>query len=172
MSPNIQLFATQEYAKILPQFADVALRLWSTVWESPGTLKSPNLYLKQVIVQQHMNYLETKKLLFKKALQHSNQQTFVPNYLASVKSSVLNFFLHYYTMFARLACKDISKVLELANMPHTPGIKTLLHTLSGKLQTFPMVKSKTVGFILDPTQQNSPVLFGKFLMNHFLKKSC
>ena len=74
-------------------------------------------------------------------------------------------------MFARLACKDISKVLELANMPHTLGIKTLLRTLSGKLQTFLVVKSKTVGFILDPTQQYTPVLFGKFLMNHFLKRA-
>ena len=36
-----------------------------------------------------------------------------------------------------------------------------LRTFSGKLRTFPMVKSKTIGFLLDLTQQYTPVLFTK-----------
>ena len=36
-----------------------------------------------------------------------------------------------------------------------------LCTLNGKLQTFPTVKSKTIGFLLDRTQEYTPVHFGK-----------
>ena len=36
-----------------------------------------------------------------------------------------------------------------------------LHTLSSKLRTFPTVKSKTIGFLLDRIQQYTPVHFGK-----------
>ena len=79
MSPNIQLFATH-----------VPLRLQSTVWEAPGTLNliSPNLYLKQVTVQQHMRQ---KSFCLKKPQHIRTSSTFVPNYSASVKSSILNF---------------------------------------------------------------------------------
>ena len=39
--------------------------------------------------------------------------------------------------------------------------KLPLRTFSGKLRTFPTVKSKTIGFLLDLTQQYTPVLFAK-----------
>ena len=54
-----------------------------------------------------------KKVRFRKAPTHSNQQLdalrehFVPNYSATIKSSNLKFFLHYYMIFARSAFKDI-----------------------------------------------------------------
>ena len=41
------------------------------------------------------------------------------------------------------------------------AFKLPLRTFSGKIQTFPMAKSKTIGFLLDQTQQHTPVLFGK-----------
>ena len=41
------------------------------------------------------------------------------------------------------------------------AFKLPLPTFSGKLQTFPTVKSKTIGFLLDWTQQYTPVLFTK-----------
>ena len=65
--------------------------------------------------------------------------------------------LHHYALFqlAQLfICGNsgyLSKALELANMPHPPGIKLPLHTFSGKLRTFPTVKSKTIVFLLDLT---------------------
>ena len=45
------------------------------------------------------NYSERNKLLFKNAPTHSNQNAFAPNYSATVKSSILNFFLHYFIVF-------------------------------------------------------------------------
>ena len=44
-------------------------------------------------------------------------------------------------------------------MPRPPGISTSTSHL--KLQTFPTVKSKTIGFLLDLTQQYIPVVFAK-----------
>ena len=41
------------------------------------------------------------------------------------------------------------------------AFKHPLWTFSGKLRTFPMVKSKTIGFLLDQTQQYTTVLFAK-----------
>ena len=41
------------------------------------------------------------------------------------------------------------------------AFKLPLRTFSGKLRTFPMVKSKTIGFLLDLTHQYTPVLFAK-----------
>ena len=41
------------------------------------------------------------------------------------------------------------------------ALKRPLRTLSGKLRTFPTVKSKTIGFLLYWTQQCTPVHFGK-----------
>ena len=62
---------------------------------------------------------------------------------------------------------DISfKALELANIPHP----LLLHTFSVKLQTFPTEKLKKVGFLLDQTQQYTPVLFAKTLCELILEK--
>ena len=47
-------------------------------------------------------------------------------------------------------------------MCHThQAFKHLLRTFSGKLRTFPTVKSKTIGFLLDRTQQYTPVLVAK-----------
>ena len=47
---------------------------------------------------------------------------------------------------------------------HTHQVfKLALRTFSGELRTFPMVKSKTIGFLLDLTQQHTPVLFAKTL---------
>ena len=51
-------------------------------------------------------------------------------------------------------------------MPHPLGLP--LCTLNGKLQTFPTVKSKTIGFFLNWTQQYISVLFHA---SCFLKKS-
>ena len=53
-----------------------------------------------------------------------------------------------------------------------PAFKFPLHTFSSKLQTFPTVKTKTIGFLLNRTQQYTPVLFLKFRMSYFQKKSC
>ena len=39
------------------------------------------------------------------------------------------------------------------------AFKHPLRTFSGKLQTFPMVKPKTIGFLPDQPQQYTPVLF-------------
>ena len=41
------------------------------------------------------------------------------------------------------------------------AFKLPLPTFSSKLRTFPTVKSKTIGFLLDLTQQYTPVLFAK-----------
>ena len=41
------------------------------------------------------------------------------------------------------------------------AFKIPLRTFSGKLRTFPTVKSKTIGFLLNLTQQYTPVLFAK-----------
>ena len=41
------------------------------------------------------------------------------------------------------------------------AFKLPLCTFSGKLQTFPTVKSKTIGFLLNLIQQCTPVLFAK-----------
>ena len=47
-------------------------------------------------------------------------------------------------------------------MCHThQAFKHLLRTFSGKLRTLPTVKSKTIGFPLDRTQQCTPVLVAK-----------
>ena len=47
-------------------------------------------------------------------------------------------------------------------MCHThQTFKHPLRTFSGKLRTFPTVKSKTIGFLLDRTQQYTPVLVAK-----------
>ena len=50
-----------------------------------------------------------------KRIRTSNQlhrlNTFAPNYSATVKSSILNFFLHYYIIFARSACKVIRRFM-------------------------------------------------------------
>ena len=41
------------------------------------------------------------------------------------------------------------------------AFKLPLQIFSGKLQTFPTVKSKTIGCLLNLTQQYTPVLFAK-----------
>ena len=47
-------------------------------------------------------------------------------------------------------------------MCHThQAFKYVVRTFSGKLRTFPTVKSKTIGFLLDRTQQYTPVLVAK-----------
>ena len=47
-------------------------------------------------------------------------------------------------------------------MCHThQAFKHPLQTFSGKLRTFPTVKSKTIGFLLDRTQEYTPVLVAK-----------
>ena len=45
-----------------------------------------------------------------------------------------------------------------------------IHTFSGKLRTFPRVKSKTIGFLLDLTQQYTLVLFTKTPCELLLEK--
>ena len=52
------------------------------------------------------------------------------------------------------------------------AFKLPLPAFSGKLRTFPTMKSKTIGFLLDQTQQYTPVLFAKLLVSYFRKKSC
>ena len=47
-------------------------------------------------------------------------------------------------------------------MCHTHQVfKHPLRTFSGKLRTFPMVKSKTIGFLLDRSQQYTPLFVTK-----------
>ena len=50
------------------------------------------------------------------------------------------------------------------------AFKCPLCTFSGKLRTFPTVKSKTIGFLLDLTQQYTPVLFAKTPRELLLEK--
>ena len=76
-----------------------------------------DIHLEQVAVQQQMKeiyFLETKKAsvlkrlnAFEPATCRTARTLFAPNYSATVKSSILNFFLHYCTLFARSAREDI-----------------------------------------------------------------
>ena len=49
--------------------------------------------------------------------------------------------------------------------------KLLLCTLIGKLQIFPTAKTKTIGFLLDPTQQYAKILFNKFPLELLLSEN-
>ena len=55
---------------------------------------------KKASVLKHLN-------AFKPAIRHTARTLFAPNYSATVKGSILNFSLHYYTVFARSALKAI-----------------------------------------------------------------
>ena len=77
-----------------------------------------DIFLKQVTVQQHMNeilYSEGNKLLFKNAPTHSSQQLAAPleRFCAKLLGDCKEFgswnffFLHYFTVFTRLALEDI-----------------------------------------------------------------
>ena len=56
-------------------------------------------------------------------------------------------------------------------MCHThQAFKHPLRTFSGKLRTFPTVKSKTIGLLLDQTQQYTPVLVAKTPCELLLEK--
>ena len=73
-------------------------------------------------------------------------------------NKISQLFLHHYILFqlAELFIHGNSKYL----FPKR-AFKLPFCTFSSKLQTFPMVKSKTIGFLLDLTQQYTQVLFTK-----------
>ena len=77
-------------------------------------------------------------------------------------------FLHHYVLFqlAQLFIRGKRGYLFPKcwnwQICHThQAFKLPLCTFSGKLRTFPMVKSNTIGFLLDLIQQYTPVLFAK-----------
>ena len=86
-------------------------------------------------------------------------------------------FLHHYVLFhlAQLfICGNIGygfpKCWNLQVCHAHQAFKLPLRTFSSKLQTFPMVKSKTIGFLLDLIQQYTPVLFAKTPRELLLEK--
>ena len=83
-------------------------------------------------------------------------------------SKISRLFLHHNTLFQliQLFIHGNSRYILPKcwnwQICHThQALKLPLCTLRGKLQTFPTVKSKTIGFLLDRTQQYTPVHFGK-----------
>ena len=87
-----------------------------------------------------------------------------------VRAKFCNLFLHHYVLFnlAQLFISEKSWYLFPKcwnwQIYHThQAFKLPLCTFNSKLRTFPMVKSKTIGFLLDWTQQYTPVLFWQIL---------
>ena len=83
-------------------------------------------------------------------------------------SKISRLFLHHNALFQliQLYIRGNSRYLLPKRwnwqICHThQALKLSLRTLSGKLRTFPTVKSKIIGFLLDQTQQYTPVHFGK-----------
>ena len=106
-----------------------------------------DIHLKQVAAQQQtkeIHFSETKKRLlkwlnaFEPATRRTARTLFAPNYSATVKSSILNFFLHYYTVFARSVLKAIwhfvytfsNNCMNLAAL----GIRNALWSIESSIQ--------------------------------------
>ena len=86
----------------------------------------------------------------------------------SFANKISRLFLHHYVLFQLVQLyisRDSGYLFPKRwnwQICHThQAFRLPLRTFSGKLRTFPTVKSKTIGFLLDLTQRYTPVLCAK-----------